>query len=92
MIIINLLIAGLFIVRLLLLNNKVHPIMSKSLQWIIVILFSFVWGIGGYIQYPFFANLVGFIILHFWLFVICISVYKLIQLGLGKIKELNISQ
>lgn len=86
MVTINFLIAGLFVVRLLI-KNKRHPIISKFLQWIVLILFSFAWGVGGYTEYPFLANLVGFIIINFWLFVICISLYKLIKLRKLKIIE-----
>jgi len=59
----------------------------RALQWIIIILFSFVWGVGGYIEHPFLANLSGIVIIHFWLLVICFSLYKLIQLVKIKIVE-----
>lgn len=76
MIIIKFLITGLFAARLFLIKNKSYPIVAKLLQWIIVILFSFVWGVGGFIDYPFLASLAGFIIIHFWLFIICVSIYR----------------
>ncbi|EOR22357.1 hypothetical protein A499_18239 [Niallia nealsonii AAU1] len=67
---INILIVSLVIINLFLIKNKRFPIIKKVLPWIIVILFSYHWGVGGLIQYPFLANVVGIIVISFWFIVI----------------------
>ena len=75
----NILIVSLFVINLILIKNNRSPNIKKVLPWIIVILFSFQWSVGGFIQYPLLANAAGIIVIIFWLIVISFSIPKLLM-------------
>lgn len=76
---INLLLIALFIANLLMTKNCRYPRLLKNLRWAIVVIFSFYWGIGGYSEYPIISSFVSIIIIYFWFFILCVSMYRIIK-------------
>ena len=71
MFLLNFLIVGLTIIHILLHVTKRAPVLIRSLRWGVAILFTYQWGIGGYVQYPVLANICGIAIITFWIMVVC---------------------
>ena len=54
--IMNALIIMLFVLNLFLWMTKKAPVLMQMSQWSLVVLFTIHWAIGGYLAYPFLAN------------------------------------
>lgn len=75
----NVLIIMLFVLNLYLWITKRFPVLLQMSQWSLVVLWTIHWAVGGYLAYPFLANVAGIGIILFWLGFSVFFIYRCTQ-------------